>query len=100
MRRIFSKQEKLAVVNELVAGTPLAQVCREHEINTNIAKRWLREYEENPLHAFAGKGNPVTQEARIAEFERTIGKLYLEVDFLKKARQALQEQLAKAKNAK
>ncbi len=98
MRRIFSKQEKLAVVTELRADTPLAQVCREHEINTAIARRWLREYEQNPTRAFAGKGNPVTQEAKIAELERIIGKLYLEVDFLKKAREALQHQLVKVKN--
>lgn len=97
MRRTFSRQEKLAVVNEFQADTPLAQVCREHEISAALARRWLHEFERNPTRAFAGKGNAVTLEARNAELERTIGKLYLENDFLKKVRASLQERLAQAK---
>ena len=98
MRRTFSRQEKLAVVNEFLAGAPLAQVCREHEINAAVARRWLNEFERNPTRAFAGKGNAVTLEARNAELERMVGKLYLENDFLKKVRASLQEKLAQAKN--
>ncbi len=97
-RKTFTKEIKLAVVHELQAGKTLAQVCREYEITASMASRWQKEYNENPTHAFAGRGNAVTQEARIAELERTVGKLYLENDFLKKVHQALQQQLAKTKN--
>jgi len=97
MRKTFSKETKLAVVRELQAGKTTAQVCREYEITASMASRWQREYDANPVHAFAGRGRAVTLEARNAELERTVGKLYLQVEFLKKVHQALQEQLAKAK---
>mgnify|MGYP001594024190 FL=1 len=97
-RKTFSKEVKQAVAHELATGTPVAQVCREHEITPNMAYRWQREYERDPANAFAGKGHAVKLEARVAQLERTVGKLYLENEFLKKVHQALQQQLAEAKN--
>lgn len=99
-RNTFSKETKLAVVRELQAGKTTAQVCREYEITAGMAARWQREYNSNPVHAFAGRGHAVTLEARNAELERLVGKLYAENDFLKKVHQALQQQLARAKNEK
>lgn len=97
-RKTFSKEEKLAVVHELQSGKTVAQVCREHEIKFDMAYRWRNEYERNPVHAFAGHGKACTLEARNAELERTVGKLYLQVEFLKKVQEALQERLAQARN--
>ncbi len=97
-RQTFTKEVKLAVVRELQAGKTVAQVCREYEITASMASRWQREYETDPIHAFAGRGHAVKLEARNAELERTVGKLYLENEFLKKVHQALQQQLARAKS--
>ena len=93
-RKNFDKDFKLLVVQELLAGKPTAQVSREHDIKYDLARRWLREYKSNPKHAFAGKGVASTVEARNAELERLVGKLYAENDFLKKALDSLRSMLA------
>jgi hypothetical protein len=46
--------------------------------------KWRKQYQQNPVIAFSGNGKISTNEARIAQLERTIGKLYLEKEFLKK----------------
>ena len=43
-----------------------------------------RQYRKDPQNAFSGAGKPSSQDARIADLERTIGQLYLENSFLKK----------------
>lgn len=96
-RNTFTKKDKLAVVQDLESGKPIAVVCREHEIKPSFAYRWKREYERNPLNAFAGKGKTSTLEAKYAQSERMIGQLTLEIDFLKKALDSLQAKLAEAK---
>lgn len=97
-RKTITKDTKLAVVHELQAGKTVAQVCREYEIKSDLVYRWIHEYEKDPVHAFAGRGHALTLEARNAELERIVGKLYLEIDFLKKVQKALQQQLAESKN--
>lgn len=96
-RKTFGKEVKLAVVHELDAGRTIAQVCREYEITSSMASRWKREYNEDPQRAFSGRGHAIALEARNAELERTVGKLHMQVEFLKKVQEALQEQLARAR---
>ena len=43
-----------------------------------------KQYSADPQNAFSGSGRASTQDAKIAELERSIGKLYLENEFLKK----------------
>ena len=99
-RTTFSKDDKLAVVQDLESGKTTAQVCREHGINSNIAYRWRREYRTNPTNAFAGKGNASTFEAKYAQSQRAIGELYLENEFLKKALNSLQTKLSELRKSK
>lgn len=96
-KRKFSKEEKLRIIQEVESGKSVAEISREHEIAATLIYRWQREYEKNPDHAFKGKGYAITLEARNAELERTVGKLYLEVEFLKKVQQTLQNRLAEVK---
>lgn len=96
-RKTFSKGEKLAVVHEIDSGNSVAQVCREHEITPSMASRWKREYERDPARAFAGRGHAISLEARNAELERTVGKLHMQVDFLKKCLESLQTRLAESR---
>jgi len=96
-RKSFDKDFKLAVVRELESGKSVAEVCREHGVKQDLVYRWKHEYRTNPKHAFSGKGVPSTLEARCAELERTVGRLYLENEFLKKASESLRSMLADAK---
>ena len=96
-RKRFDREFKLEVVRDLESGKSLGEVCRQHNISANMASRWRREYRANPKRAFAGQGNPSTAEARIAQLERTVGKLYMQNEFLKKAHASLQQMLAENK---
>jgi transposase len=96
-RKSFDKDFKLTVVRDLESGKSTAQVSREQSIKPGLVLRWRREYRANPKHAFSGKGVTSTVEARNAELERLVGKLYAENDFLKKALDSLRSMLAEAK---
>jgi len=96
-KKIFSKEFKLQVIQELHAGKRPAEIAREHDLKIDAICRWRKAYEQNPQHAFAGKGNIISLEARNAELERKIGQLYLQVEFVKKVNAGLQAMLAEAK---
>lgn len=93
-RKSFDKEFKLEVVQDLLAGKSTAQVSREHSVKYDLARRWLREYNKDPQHAFSSKGVASTAEARCAEFEREVGRLHMQIEFLKKCSETLQARLA------
>jgi len=83
-KRVFTKEFKLKVVHEVDAGKPAAQVAREHQLNPNTLAKWRKQYRQSQDRAFAGKGRAYTEEARVAELERMVGRLTMENDLLKK----------------
>jgi transposase len=92
-RRVFSREFKLRVLNEIEAGKSQAQVAREHQINQQILTRWYREYREKKERAFPGKAwAQPSDESRIAELERMVGRLTMENDLLKKVLQKLEDE--------
>ncbi len=90
-RRIFSRDFKIDIVNQLLAGKPVTQVGRENDLHPTLITRWKREYSQNPEKAFRGHGNAYKDTARIAELERLVGQLYAEVEFLKKVSETLEK---------
>lgn len=84
-RKKFTRDFKLMVLSELDSGKTTAEVSRVHEVHPNMISRWRREYRNNPKNAFAGQGNTYKLEAKLAEKDRLIGKLYAENELLKKA---------------
>jgi len=93
----FPKEVKVSVVRELQAGRPVEELCRQYSVSANSVKRWLREYNADPANAFPGKGKISSLEARNAELERTVGRLYLQIELLKKALETLEARLADQK---
>jgi len=73
---------------------PISEICREHNIHSNLIYRWRKELERYPNDAFKGKGNMYKLEGKLAESQRLIGELYAENALLKKAIQHLQERQA------
>jgi len=84
-RREFTKEFKLQVVAEVDAGKPQAQVAREHQVTANTIAKWRKQLRQYKEHAFNGRGKVYTDEARIGELERMVGRLTMENDLLKKA---------------
>jgi transposase-like protein len=60
-------------------------------VHENVLRRWKQEIQKYPSRAFSGNGNSRSPN-REAELERKIGQMTLEIDFLKKALQRVEEQ--------
>ena len=90
-RRKFTKEFKLAAVRRLEMGASLAEVARACEVNPNVLHRWRREFRDGVEQAFPGLGKRRAEESRLAELERKIGQQTLEIDFLKRVLQRVEE---------
>ena len=93
-RRTFTQEFKLEVLRACESGKTKAQVSREYEIHPTLINRWEKEYREDPDNAFQGRGNTYKTEARVAELETLVGKLYSENAFLKKVTTNLEKRLS------
>lgn len=90
-RRKFTREFKLAAIEQIESGKSLARVARELEVHENTLRKWKQALQENPSQAFPGLGKARTP-SREAELERKIGQMTLEIDFLKKVLQRVEEQ--------
>jgi transposase-like protein len=84
--RTYSQEFKRQVVEELLSGESRpAQICRRHNISSNLLYHWKRQYSLGKFN------NEPLQEAalkdRIEKLERLVGKLTLENELLKKGLQ-------------
>jgi transposase len=91
-RRKFTRELKLAAIQQLDAGSSVAEVARAFEINPNQLHRWRQELRHGPGNAFPGTGKRRWEETRIAQLERKVGQQTVEIDFLKGCLQKLEEQ--------
>jgi len=89
-RRTFSREFKLRVIREVESGKSQAQVAREYQLSDQTIGKWRRQYRRYQDRAFAGRGHAYTDEARVNELERMVGRLTMENDFLKKLLQKLE----------
>jgi transposase len=86
--RQFTPEFKAQVVLELLTqARSAAEICRTHQLKDSLLYRWKQEFLERAPRAFAGSepGETSRQAQRIAELERMVGRLTLELDVLKKA---------------
>lgn len=91
-RRKFTKEFKEEAVRRLGLGGSLAEVARACEVNPNVLHRWRRELQDYGPKAFAGNGQRRTDESQVAELERKVGRQALEIDFLRRCLQHVEEQ--------
>ena len=91
-RRKFTSEFKEEAVRRLGLGVSLAEVARACEVNPNVLHRWRRELQDYGVKAFAGNGQRRTDENQVAELERKVGRQALEIDFLRRCLQHVEEQ--------
>ena len=85
-RRTFSPEFKLEVVLELLSGARSnAQICREHQLAPTVVSGWRERFVEEAPRIFATQRSASTEQQRIAELERLLGRLTLELEVAKKA---------------
>src|SRR5208337_4979270 len=91
-RRKFAREFKLDAVQRLRAGEAAGLVARSLEVSRQELYRWSRDVDKFGERAFPGVGQKRAEETRIAELERKIGQQVLEIDFLKRALQHVEQQ--------
>ena len=91
-RRKFTKEFKQTAVRRLEDGQSVAEVSRALEVHPSDLHRWRRELHEHGERAFRGGGKKRAEEGRVAELERKVGPQAMEIDFLKRALQHVEEQ--------
>lgn len=86
-RRSYSREFKLEAVR-LVSerGLTMAQAARDLDLHENVLRKWwVRQYREDPAHAFPGAGQLKSEQAEMVQLKKEIRKLKAERDILKKA---------------
>lgn len=83
--RQFKPEFKAQVVLDILSsGKSLSQASREYGIKDSILSRWKAEFLERAPTLFEGRGGPDPRDARIAELERMVGRLAMELEMAKK----------------
>lgn len=83
--RKFTAEYKAKVVLEILSsGKSLGQASREYGIKDSVLSRWKQELVERAAEIFAPDGVRDARNERIAELERMVGRLTMELDMAKK----------------
>lgn len=92
-RRNFTREFKLQILEQL-KNKSVVEIVKDTGIHPMMVYRWKKEFETNPVKAFAGHGNICKLEAEVADYQRLVGKLYAQNEFLKKTSETLKAKLA------
>ncbi len=85
-RRKFSSEFKAEVVLQLVSGMKTAaELCREHQISGQQLGNWKRQFLENASKVFERPDQDNEAAKQVAELERMVGKLTMQLEIAKKA---------------
>ncbi len=86
--RAYKPQLKAQVVLQILSGTKsAAQICRELNINEALLSRWKQQLLTHAPLVFERESEASDKDERIAELERLVGRLTMEVEIAKKASQ-------------
>jgi transposase len=84
-RRSFTAEYKVKVVLELISGEKgLAEASRDYGIKDTVLSRWKQEFLANATQLFEQPKEVQEKEERIAELERMVGKLTMQLELQKK----------------
>ena len=85
-RRKFTPEFKAQVVLEEITGLKdKAEICREYRLGSQVFSRWREEFLERAPEIFATKPSRGDEQERIAELERMVGRLTMQLEAAKKA---------------
>jgi len=85
-RRTFTPEFKARVVLEELTGVKdKAEICRGSRLRPQIFSRWREELLKRAPEIFATKPSRGDEQERIAELERMVGRLTMELEAAKKA---------------
>lgn len=84
-KRDYTPEFKFQLVLQLLTGEKRAvQLCREHQVSETSLSRWRQDFLENGPRAFQSDNGSSADQERIAELERLVGRLTMELAAAKK----------------
>ena len=85
-RRTFTPKFKAQVVLEVLTGAKsAAEVCREYQLKSQLLSGWKAHFLERAPTIFETEQDQSEERRRIAELERMVGRLTMELEVAKKA---------------
>jgi transposase-like protein len=84
-RRFTAKFKTQIVLDLLTSAKTMAQICRDHNLKDQVVRRWKADFLERAETLFGGDTDRQQQLERIAELERLVGRLTMELEIAKKA---------------
>ena len=85
-RREYSADFKAKLVLQVLSGEKTAsELCRTHKLHASVLNRWRAEFIEHASSIFERGQRGNEAEARVAELERLVGQITLELEIAKKA---------------
>jgi transposase len=86
-RRLTAKFKTQVVLDLLTGRRSMAQLCREHNLKEQVVARWRAVFLDRAELLFRTETEQDGHLERIAELERLVGRLTMELDIAKKASQ-------------
>lgn len=88
--RQFNPEFKAQVVLEVLSGAKsAAEICREHQLKPDLFSKWKAQFLREASRVFARADQVEPAQARIADLERLVGRLTLELEAAKKVSRLL-----------
>lgn len=85
-RRAFTPKFKAQVVLEVLSGSKnTAEACREYNLHGQVLNRWKAEFLAQAHTIFENGSSQSQEQERVAELERMVGRLMMELEAAKKA---------------
>jgi transposase len=95
-RRNFKPEFKARlVIEELTGVKTVAEICREHQLRAPVFSRWKAEFLKRAPEIFATEPSRGDEQQCIAELERMVGRLTMELEAAKKASDILTSHLGR-----
>jgi transposase-like protein len=92
----YKPQQKAQAVLQVLNGTKsAAQVCRDLNINENLLSRWKQQLLTHAALVFERESEAAEKDEQIAELQRLVGRLTMELEVAKKASQLASYQTSK-----
>jgi len=87
-RRFSLEFKRQVVLDFLERRMGLRELARKHNLSRNLLSQWVRKYETGqPTDEVVDAVRIAEYEGKIAELERKVGQLTMEIDLLKKGAQ-------------
>jgi transposase-like protein len=89
-RRQYTAEFKAKVVLQVLMGEKTsAEICRSHKLHASVLNRWRKEFLDHASTIFEVDSAHDVDQQRIADLERLVGQLTMQLEIAKKASQSL-----------